>query len=250
MTVFTAAAWKWGMKYSAEYVNILAASIRRNLPPKYDLQFICITDDAHGLDPWIFRLPFHNLPPRVTECLNILDGCYTRLSIFDPEFRSYMEKSHIPPADRITVFDLDAVICGNMEAIFLRQEKFIIAQGIHYLETKFNGSLVQLELGYRPDVWTDFSFQKAEPYTQHKNAQGTVAYQSTDQSWLYHKFGQRAAQFTPRGSGVYGYGKPGWPMGGIHLPPNARVVFFPGQRDPSQPELQEKLPWIKDHWRK
>jgi hypothetical protein len=245
----SAAVWKWGTKYSAEYVNILYRSIKRNLPLNYELQFICITEDHAGLDHNIRFLPLYLLPKKVTEYLYVLDGCYARLVIFDPMFSGYLQEAGIEPPDRLTVFDLDAVVCGPMEAIFLRQEPFIIAQGIHYLKTAFNGSLVQLKLGYRPDVWTEFSVEKARPLTMLPDQTGALVYQSTDQSWLYHMFKQRAAQFTPRGSGVYGYGKPGWPEGSAQIPPNARVIFFPGRRDPADPELQKKLPWIKDHWR-
>jgi hypothetical protein len=249
VTIVSAAAWRWGNKYPVNYVNILFHSIRRNLSPKTQLQFICISDDDRGLDPAIDWLPIQLLPPPAIEAIAVMDGCYARLVVFDPDFPNILNSAGIEPPKRLTVFDLDAVVCGPMDALFMRQEPFIIAQGIHYLHTKFNGSLIQLKLGYRPDVWTDFSVEAARPFTYHQSPEGDLVYQSTDQSWLFHKFGGRAAQFTPRGSGVYGYGKPGWPQGGTALPANARIVFFPGQRDPKDPVLQEKLPWIKEHWR-
>jgi hypothetical protein len=32
------------------------------------------------------------------------------------------------------------------------------------------------------------------------------------------------------------------------LPENARIVFFPGDRSPSQPEVRAIHPWIEEHW--
>jgi hypothetical protein len=47
--------------------------------------------------------------------------------------------------------------------------------------------------------------------------------------------------------GVYAFQKPGWktPGDGL-LPPNARIVAFPGWRDPVK---FVHLPWIQQHWR-
>jgi len=45
--------------------------------------------------------------------------------------------------------------------------------------------------------------------------------------------------------GVYGFHKPGWPKGEA-LPKNARIVAFPGWRDPVG---FRHLDWVKQHWR-
>jgi hypothetical protein len=45
----TFASLKWGVKYSANYVNISFDMIRRNLPPTTAFRFACFTDDAAGL---------------------------------------------------------------------------------------------------------------------------------------------------------------------------------------------------------
>jgi hypothetical protein len=33
------------------------------------------------------------------------------------------------------------------------------------------------------------------------------------------------------------------------LPENARIVFTPGDRSPSQPEMAARHPWIVEHYR-
>lgn len=45
INVFTV---KWGSKYSAEYVNKLYASIRKNT--SWQVDFYCFTDDQYGIN--------------------------------------------------------------------------------------------------------------------------------------------------------------------------------------------------------
>lgn len=241
---FNVFTWKWGKKYSADYVNKLYGMLKRNCPAEIIPRLICITEDDKGLREEVLYLPLEMLP--VKHLLTLEDGCWARLVVFSRDFASICRQAGILIADddRITVMDLDVVIVGSMYGIAMREEKFIIAHGIHYLATPFNGSMIQLKLGSYPHVWEDFSVMEASRYLRIDDV-----YQSTDQSWLYQRMRGRAGQFTPRGSGVYGYGKPGWPKDRTELPENCRVVFFPGSRDPADPELQEKMPWIKEHWR-
>jgi hypothetical protein len=53
--------------------------------------------------------------------------------------------------------------------------------------------------------------------------------------------------------GVYGRGRiyRGKMGAGVQteLPANARIVFFPGNRSPSEPEAQAESPWIKEFYR-
>ena len=46
---------KWGTKFSARYVNILAASVKRNLTGPY--RFVCFTEDSTGLSEGIETRP-------------------------------------------------------------------------------------------------------------------------------------------------------------------------------------------------
>jgi hypothetical protein len=36
---------------------------------------------------------------------------------------------------------------------------------------------------------------------------------------------------------------------GSELPANARIISFPGDRAPWQPEMNEAHPWLKEHYR-
>jgi len=84
-------------------------------------------------------------------------------------------------------------------------------------------------------VWTDFSLEAAQavPFFSFPD----------DQAWLEAKLPDAAA-IGPE-QGVYGFCKPGWNTG-TALPKNARIVAFPGWRDPVG---FGHLSWVAEHWR-
>ena len=51
---------KWGDKYSADYVNVLANMVARNTTVPYE--FVCFTDNSNGIQAGIRVLPLPNLP--------------------------------------------------------------------------------------------------------------------------------------------------------------------------------------------
>lgn len=87
---------KWGTKYSADYVNYLYSSLRRNSTIPFD--FTCFTDDPVGVNCPTLPLPYS------------LDGWWNKLYLFSDEFT-------LPGGSRIVYFDLDTVITGNVDSI-------------------------------------------------------------------------------------------------------------------------------------
>lgn len=51
---------KWGDRYPAFYVNRLHAAVRRNMTRPF--RFVCVTDDAEGIDPDVDCVPFPDDP--------------------------------------------------------------------------------------------------------------------------------------------------------------------------------------------
>src|SRR5678815_3581959 len=90
--------------------------------------------------------------------------------------------------------------------------------------------------GFRSDIWTDFSLEAAS----------RIRYASfpDDQAWMEHKLAPAAGAYLPTRDGVYAFGKAGWPQG-FALPSNAKIVAFPGSRDPRQ---FTHLLWVQEHW--
>ena len=139
---------------------------------------------------------------------------------------------------RLVCMDLDMIITGPLDELFDRPEPFAILQGANAANPcPYNGSLMQLRAGAHPEVWSEFNLEaaRAAPFYEFPD----------DQGWLAHKVPNAAGWRAGPESGAYAFQKPGWPRGEA-LPRNARVVAFPGWRDPIG---FQHLPWVQEHWR-
>lgn len=203
----------WGRKYPPHYIERLKAGVARNTTVPY--RFHVWT--PHPEDEELTRIP----------------GCFCRLRALCPEWQA----SHgIEEGDRLVCLDLDLVVTGALDPLLAKREPFVILQGVNAVNPNpFNGSVWSLQAGYRPDVWSDFTLEKASKVTWYAFPD--------DQAWFHHKMPDAGA-FGPR-DGVYAFQKRGWPRG-TALPANARIVAFPGCRDPSQ---FSHLDWVREHWR-
>lgn len=172
-------------------------------------------------------------PEAEDEYLTKIPGCFCRLRMFDP---AWQEKHGM--TGRVVCVDLDVVITGSLDPLFDRSEDedFTILQGVNSSNPgKFNGSIWMLKAGTNCDVWSDFNLEDAArvPHFTFPD----------DQSW-FESYMPHAAAWGPK-DGVYAFQKPGWPKGEA-LPKDARLVAFPGWRDPSK---FTHLDWIQKHWK-
>lgn len=228
--MLTVCTWLWGDKYPGWYVDRLIASLDRNI--HQDFRSVLITNQpVNGGADWVLPID------QADRDLLYLPGCLARIRMFD---RQWQIKSGIPEwvntAARIVCIDLDAVITGQLDQLFDRDDEFTILQHVNSTNPcPFNGSLWMFRSGIRHDVWGDFSVAAVRKVPYHAFPD--------DQGWLHHKF-PNAAAWTGE-DGVYAFKKRGWPDGDA-LPANARVVAFPGWRDPSK---FTHLDWVKENWR-
>jgi len=206
----TVATWVWGKKYGPEYLTRFLRGVNDNLSRPHD---VCI---------------FH--PQEEDRALTEVDGCFARLRAFDPEWQAQSLTG------RTLFLDLDLIITGALDPLFDGPDPFRILQGVNSSNPcPYNGSVWRLDPGYRPDVWADFSLEAA----------ALVPHDSfpDDQAWFAHKL-PGAAAYTDA-DGVYAFQKRCWPRGEA-LPKNAKLVAFPGWRDPVG---FQHLDWVKAHWR-
>lgn len=208
--------WCWGTKYPAHYADRLEAGVRRHLSVPY-------------------RFKVYSPEPE-DEQLVQMPGCFARLRAFDPAWQA---EQGLSSGDRLVCIDLDAIVTGSLDGLFEGDAPFRILQGANASNPcPYNGSVWYVDAGYRADAWSDFSIDAAAAVPH-------FAFPD-DQAWLAHKVPDADGWQAGPSSGVYAFHKPGWPRGRDDLPAGARLVVFPGWRDPS---AFEHLPWVRENWR-
>jgi hypothetical protein len=220
--------WWWGDKYPAHYVERLRDGLRRHLRQPYRL--LCMVDRLLER-PALTGVGYRQI---LDHDLIAQQGCFARLRMFDRDWQFARE---IAPEERIGCIDLDCVVTGPLDPLFDRPESFVILQGANAANPcPVNGSLMMLRGAAHQDVWSDFSLEAARQVPFHEFPD--------DQGWIAHKLPGCAGWQAGPESGVYAFKKPGWPKGD-DLPKDARLVVFPGWRDPAK---FEHLGWVKRNW--
>lgn len=241
----TILTWKWKpfdgyrSSYGPETVNTLRSMVARHYPHPH--RFVCVTDDPRGLDPRVEAIPLWNDFANVPNPHDIIGGlrrpknpsCYRRLRMFHPEIATVFGK-------RFVSMDLDSVITGDLTPLWDRPED-IVFWGDTNPRTHYNGSMVLMTAGARPQVWTDFD-PKVSP--QKSKAAGCFG---SDQGWISYRLGPGEAKWS-KADGVYSFRNDIIPKR-LPLPGNAKVVFFHGRYDPWAHVVQQQYVWVREHYR-
>lgn len=232
--------WKWHRPpyrstYTAEHVNTMRRMVARHYPHPH--RFVCITDDAKGLDPEIEVSPFRNdFGGMRNPSYRGGPNCYPRLRAFSREFRDVA-------GDRFVSLDLDCVITGDLTPLFNRAEDFVAWGAPSRNGPALNGSFWLIRAGSRAKVWDRF-----DPRTSGHRAHA-AGFKGSDQGWIRYCLGPRGATLVGAAQGVYSYK---FELDRHHhgrLPENARLVVFHGKPDPWDEEAQRRSPWIQEHYR-
>lgn len=127
---------KVGARYTAEYVNVLFDSVRRNLPAGFPGRFVCFTDDATGLDPAIV---VKSVPEDLAS-----RGWWAKLYLFSEDA--------FPKGERVLYFDLDTVITGPLDAVAAYDGPFAILRDV-YRANGWQSSVMAWEAGSVAHIW-------------------------------------------------------------------------------------------------
>lgn len=229
--------WKWRPRedyrstYGPETVNILRRMVLRHYPHPH--RFICVTDDPAGIDPRVEIVPIWDQWAEVPHPQGAKKNpsCYRRLKAFDPAMSAVFGR-------RFVSLDLDCVIVDDVTPVWERKDDFVCWGGTH-ITTTYNGSMVLMNAGARPQVWRDF-----DPQSSPRIARNAGHYGS-DQGWMSYCLGPKEPRWN-QSDGVYSYRLDVRHLG--CLPPNARIIFFNGRIDPWSREAQG-LEWVQRHYR-
>jgi hypothetical protein len=252
--VISVVTFKWAPRpgyrsvYGPEPVNVLRRMVARHYQREH--RFICVTDDATGLDPEVEVVPLWDDHAAVPNP-SFRDGpsCYRRLKVFSRDIAALL-------GERFVCFDLDVLITADITPLLDRNEDFIAWRNPNPL-WPYNGSMFMLTAGARPDVWESF-----DPLTSpaKSNAAGC---RGSDQGWMSYVLGRGETTWGPE-DGVYSFQDEivGRRMpradrlrAGLRrsrkyqLPANSRVVVFHGVVDPWSPVAATMTPWVREHYR-
>lgn len=238
MAPLVVCCWKWrsppGYRstFGGEHVNVLRRMVARHYPDPHE--FVCITDDAEGIDADIRIVPlwtdFADLPNPMSSRN---PSCYRRLKSFSEEAAELI-------GPRFVSLDLDAVLLRDMRPVWNVADDFKI-WGDTARGTPYNGSMFLLTAGARRRVWEEFDARSSPALGVHRG------YIGSDQAWIACALGPHESRWTQT-DGVYSYINDIRRAGG-KLPVDARIVFFHGKFDPWQPAIQDAHAWVRDNWR-
>lgn len=217
--------------FTAEHVNTLRRMVARHYPDNH--RFICVTDDAYGIDQRVEIVPLwhdHASVPNPTGSGR--PTCYRRLKLWS---RDAAEMLSLYEGDRIVWLDLDTVIVGDLRPLWNRDEDVVLWRNPENL-WPYNGATGIMTIGARPQVWEDFDPIESPARTH------AAGYRGSDQAWLSLTIPGEATW--SQADGVHYVHDTAWTNKRV-LPDGARLVFFTGRRPP----WASTLPWVREHYR-
>ena len=186
-------------------------------------KFLCMTNAPDALDAGI---------ERATLPQEYIDWGYHYAKLF--AFSNEMIDLAGP---RALFLDLDVTILNDITPLFAGHEEFrILGRFGSSLEQMiydtfrlswrrgnlYNSSMIYMRTGAFSFVWREFDLETARAM---KRRTGLVG---PDQAWIEHRLGRGMPVFGPR-QGVFKLQK--LKKAGQEVPPNARILFYPGAKD-------------------
>lgn len=162
--------------------------------------------------------------------------------------------------DRLLQLDLDMVLTDDVTPLFDRPEPFVILKGESTRQPHrphgwaYNATVMLLTAGARRDVYDAYSADQMGVIRAANRAGWDVTTNSDQGVATYLLAKGEPPAFWTLEDGIYSYrgiAGPDGMKGHEGLPKGCRIVSFHGRsgaRHPGAKELQERSPWIKEHW--
>ncbi len=237
---------KWGKKYGPEYVNRLHNMVHRHLHRPF--RFVCLTDDAQGIDPGIEVKP---IPPIGFDEFDqrkpwTFGHGWLKLTSF--------AKPLYDLEGRTLFLDLDIVIVDSLDPFFDQPGEFVVIKEWDKKDGTGNTSVYLFTVGAHVDALDHLRSgypkvveevrNEQEFITGFLGRQGKVSYWPEEWCRSFKRHCMRR--------GIMGWFAP--PV----IPPGARVIAFHGKPNPpdaiagiSGKWYRRVLPtaWVAEHWR-
>lgn len=240
---------KWGTRYPASYTNALYSSVRKHLHRPF--RFVCVTDDATGLDENIDAQPFpaNPDPSGTSKWPNI----FSKLAILQDGFAQLKGP---------TLFlDVDVIIMDDIDCFFEYKpgENCIIHNWIEWHKTLFrkrpdigNSSIFRFEAGKSGYIYDTFirEYDEATDPTKYPTEQAYLTHAMKKVNWWPSDWAMSYKRVC----------RPWFPFNLFVAPkaPKTKILVFHGQPDPDQAivgyndgKAHHKIlpaPWIETYW--
>jgi hypothetical protein len=160
--------------------------------------------------------------------------------------------------ERVVTMDVDCVVTGPLDPLFDRNEVAVWWKNPNFevggRRGFIQGSMQLFTVGCTTRLWHDFDPLRTPAWLNRRFGGAEQCWISERLNAAYPEMGWEWHEpIWTESDGVYGAGRLfGGKMGkGVTgaLPQNARIVFTPGDRSPSQPEFMAQHTWAREHWR-
>lgn len=235
-------------EYGREDVRIWDAMVARHLSVPH--RRICVTHRPDLVADFIETLP-------VDPEKHVPGLCTVKLQAHKPG-------GIAPHGTRILLMDIDCIIVGSLDDLVTHdpalgpEHPAVWWRNPNYEEGGrrgfIQGSMQLFTVGATEFLWRDFDPLRTPSWLNRRFGGGEQAWISERLNTSYPDAGWTwDVPYWTEANGVYGAGRlvDGQMGAGVQseLPANARVVFTPGDRSPSQPEMRAKHPWIEEYYR-
>jgi hypothetical protein len=226
---------KWGSLYGPEYVNRLYAMVARHLTPPF--RFVCLADHGDGLRP---EVEWFELPEL---------GCPHPVRTMGKWRKQVLWGRSVPGLEGVALFiDLDSVIVGPLDDYFSYGEPGDVITARNWarpLQRLGQTSVFRFPVGANAHILDDF---RADP-------QGVADRFQFEQHYVTHAV-KGGIKFWPEGWTRHFrlHCLPKFPLRYFvpaRLPPEARIVTFPGGPNPDDVMVgrwNKKAPPHRSRW--
>lgn len=205
--------WLWDQPggratYQPWHVRIWASMIRRHLTLPHTLAVVTDIKADYGPDVEVILPPGEFEDVRIPTWAEGRPQCFRRLSMFRKD------AADLFGTDRVVCTDLDLMVCDSLDSLLDIKDDFKITKGT-WKNRRYNGSMMSLKLGSRPQVYDQFTPEHA--------VQAGRLHIGSDQSWIAHTIPHEKVWAPEDGVMFWNYNL---------NPKHAKIVFFAGQTKP------------------
>lgn len=234
---------KWGTRYGADYVNILAGMVRRHITIPH--RFVCFTENAEGIRPDVEIRPL----PEMELDAKLPERGWRKLTVFQETLADL--------TGRALFLDLDVVILGSLDDFFTPPGEFRIVKDWNLPGTVIgNSSVFRFEIGKHPDILSHYLTRGDEVRAQHRNEQAYLSHAMHEKGILQYWDAQWCRSFKTHCMRTFPLG---YFLPAKHPGPETKVVIFHGKPNPdmirqswhSANFLRAVRPtdWVLENWR-